>query len=537
MSGKKSNFSKVPVSGGFSRRRFLRTAAFGSAGLALSSRLRAQSANLQRKPNLLVFLPDQLRADTVIGKAASSVHAPNLHKLVSEAVVFERAYVTQPICAPSRSSLLSGTWPHQNGCTNNHGVLPRKFLCLPEMLGDSSYSSGYMGKWHLGDEFLPQRGFNQWASIVDSFKPVEKEHGSHGGFEHLISLFEGSRPPVSKQHDKNSDFTKFLISKGYRPGGYGGKRFSEKVISELPFELSRARFVETKACEFLQRYGSAPFVLFVAFFEPHPPYNGPFNSEHPLDAIELDTTASDMFGEEIPLRSRLRQEAYRKKLGGPDGYRRIKQNYFGLITEIDRCIGTILEKIKELGVADRTITVLTSDHGDMMSAHGLLGKGLMYEQSAAVPYVVRVPGISPRQISQSVSHIDFAPTMLDLLGKPPHPQCSGRTRAGLIRGQPEPADLVFLEWSPGRGVAPPNTSLGSEEEIRNCLGQSTRAIVTPDGWKLCLRDKDKNELYNLRDDPDERHNLYSDASQGDTVKRLANEIHLWQERVGDTLKV
>src|SRR5260370_32310999 len=101
-----------------------------------------------------------------------------------------------------------------------------------------------------------------------------------------------------------------------------------------------------------------------------------------------------MFGEEIPLRSRLRQEAYRKKLGGPVGYRRIKQNYFGLITEIDRCIGTILEKVKELVVADRTITVLTSDHGDMMSAHGLLGKRLVYQHSAAVPYIVRVPGIA-----------------------------------------------------------------------------------------------------------------------------------------------
>src|SRR5713101_1598136 len=175
-----------------SRRQFLRAAAVGSAGLALGSRLRAQPAKLPRKPNLLVFLPDQLRADAIVGESANSVHAPNLHKLASESVVFERAYVTHPICAPSRSSLLSGTWPLQNGCTNNQSALPRKFLCLPEMMGDSSYASGYMGKWHLGDEFLPQRGFNQWASIVDSFKPVEKEHGSHGGFERLISLFEGS---------------------------------------------------------------------------------------------------------------------------------------------------------------------------------------------------------------------------------------------------------------------------------------------------------------------------------------------------------
>src|SRR5438309_2165566 len=109
---------------GLSRRQFVRTAALGSAGVALASRLRAQPAKLRPKPNLLVFLPDQLRADTIVGEQASRVHAPNLHKLASQAVVFERAYVTQPICAPSRSSLLSGTWPHANGCTNNKSVLP-----------------------------------------------------------------------------------------------------------------------------------------------------------------------------------------------------------------------------------------------------------------------------------------------------------------------------------------------------------------------------------------------------------------------------
>jgi len=407
------------------------------------------------------------------------------------------------------------------------------------MLGDSSYASGYFGKWHLGDEFLPQHGFDQWASIVDSFKPVEKGHRAQSRLERLISLFESSKRPERKQRaDKNSDYTRFLVSKGYQPDAYRGRYFSEEFVSNLPFEFSKAKFVETKACEFLERNGSGPFVLFVAFFEPHPPYNGPFNNEHPLGAIALDATVSDVFGEEIPLRCRLRQEAYRKKLGGPDGYRRIKQNYLGLITEIDRCIGTILEKIKQLGVADRTITVLTSDHGDMMSAHGLLGKGLMYEQSAGVPYVVRVPGIGPRQISQPVSHIDFAPTMLEFLGKPPHPQCVGKSRAGLVGGESELADFVFLEWTPGPApIVPQNSSLESEEEISNSLHQSTRAVVTPDGWKLCLRDKDKNELYNLRDDPGERKNLYSDPAQTDTVKRLTNEIHQWQQRVGDTLKV
>ena len=100
-----------------------------------------------------------------------------------------------------------------------------------------------------------------------------------------------------------------------------------------------------------------------------------------------------------------------------------------------------------------------------------------------------------------------------------------------------PPEPVFIEWAPGKEKINKHTKLADKEQIKQALGESTRAIVTPDGWKLCLRDKDKNELYNLRDDPDERHNLYFDASQSDTIKRLTDEIHLWQQRTGDTVKV
>ncbi|PYK03757.1 MAG: hypothetical protein DME63_02175, partial [Verrucomicrobia bacterium] len=164
----------------FSRRHFIRTTALGSAGVALAARIRAQPAKRPRKPNLIVFLPDQLRADTVFGESASAVHAPNIHKLASQSTVFERAYVTHPICAPSRSSLMSGTWPHANGCTNNQASLAHKFKCLPELLADSDYRAGYFGKWHLGDEFSAQRGFEDWVSIEESFKSALSDHKIEG---------------------------------------------------------------------------------------------------------------------------------------------------------------------------------------------------------------------------------------------------------------------------------------------------------------------------------------------------------------------
>jgi arylsulfatase A-like enzyme len=220
-----------------------------------------------------------------------------------------------------------------------------------------------------------------------------------------------------------------------------------------------------------------------------------------------------------------------------DAFRVVKRNYLGLVTQIDRSIGAILDKLDDLELRDRTIVVLTSDHGDMMSAHGLLGKQLMYEQSASVPYMVRAPGLSPRRCSGPISHIDFVPTMLDLLGKPPHPQCAGQSRAQLIHGGSESPGVVFCEWSPGgHARLDRKTSLASTEEVNRCIHESTRAVISPDGWKLCLRDFDKNELYNLRDDPDERQNLFYRDDHHEAIASLANAIYDWQERTGDMLQ-
>ena len=383
------------------------------------------------------------------------------------------------------------------------------------MLADSDYRCGYFGKWHLGDEFSAQRGFEDWFSIEESFKSALGPHKIEGV----------------------TDYTKFLIEKGNKPDR--GKFFSRTFSRNVPFELSKPKFVETKTCEFLERYRDRPFVVVVAFIEPHPPYTGPFNDEHPLASITLDASNGDKFGDDMPLHYRLREEVYRKRYDqNAERYREIKQKYFGLITEIDHCIGGILGKLDELGLTDKTITVLTSDHGDMMSAHGLLGKRFMFDQSAGVPYVVRMPGQQKSlRVTQPVSHIDFAPTMLDLLGKTPDAQCVGKSRAALVRGETVPPEPVFIEWAPGKEKINKHTTLASKEQVKQALGEFTRAIVTADGWKLCLRDKDKNELYNLRDDPDERHNLYSDASQRETVQRLTEEVHRWQQRVGDTVKV
>jgi len=502
-----------------SRRSFVRIAGLGSAAVVFGPKLFGQPAKLPRKPNLIVFLPDQLRRKSIACYGAEKVHAPNLNKLAATSTVFEQAYVTHPICVPSRSSLMTGTWPHANGCTRNGSILEPRFLCLPEMIADKDYRTGYMGKWHLADEVFPQHGFEEWISTEDGYQ----------------KKFTAGRDPKAI-----TDYSKFLISKGVKPDQKDGS-FGQQFTTKLPIELRKPKFLETHACDFIEHHKGEPFILFIAFLEPHPPYSGPLNDEHPLNEIDIEPSANHPLGPDTPLRYRLREEVLQKHFGTtPDEFRKTKQKYLGLITEIDRSIGAILGQLEHAGLTDNTIVMLTSDHGDMMGAHRLFGKGVMYEESAGVPYLVHLPGQQRLiRVAQPISHIDFAPTVLDLLGKSAHTQCVGRSRTALVKGNEMPPEQIFLQWTSGRGLKKlkQGTKLASPDQIRDAMSERTRGVISPEGWKLCLRDKDKNELYNLREDPGEEHNLYYDGRHQEVIARFTGEIHKWQESAGDTVKL
>ncbi len=470
----------------------------------------------QRKRNLIIFLPDQQRADTIPCCGGVKVHAPNLDKLASESVVFERAYVTHPVCTPSRSSLMTGTWPHINGCTRNSVPLDRRFRVFPELMEDRDYHTAYMGKWHLGEGGPAGRGFREWVST-----------------------------------DDRGDYTNFLLSKDITPDKQNA-RFSKLAITNLPVELSRPKFLEKRACEFIEKHCRDPFILVVAFVEPHSPYNGPLNNEHPLNEVDLDPTATLPENDDIPLRYRLMREWQQAEAAldrerlpiqlffgiTPAEYRSIKQRYLGLVTLVDQSIGAILRCLERCGLTDHTIVVHTSDHGDSLGAHHLFGKETMFEEAARVPFLVRLPGQKcGKIISRPVTHIDFVPTLLDLLGQPRHHQCAGKSLLPLIHDETTTLDNVFLEWAPNRTKVKKRTSLAPRRMIKRAIEESTRTVVSPEGWKLSLRDKDLNELYNWKDDPLETRNLYCDRQYASVISRLADEIHRWQESTRDELKI
>ena len=477
------------------RREFIKNAGIGAVSLPMAgcSLSFAGSKGLKRrKPNLLFIWTDEQRADTMAAYGNTKIHTPNLNRLASASFVFKRAYITQPVCSPSRASVMTGLWPHTLGIVENNIPLTSRTQCLPEMIDSPEYQTGYMGKWHLGDEIFSQHGFNEWVSIEDGY------------YKYYSS-------PDKKQ--ARSDYYHFLVSRGHKPDT---RAFSRKYAASLPFAESKPKFLETKACDFLRRHREEPFILYINFLEPHMPFTGPFNNEHDPGDVDLPENFDDPLEENEPLVYRKRRKQMMRKYG-PDekSYRELISRYWGLVTEVDTAVGRIYRTLEELGLADNTIVVYTSDHGDMMGSHRLVEKCVMYEEAVKVPLLLRVPWMSKQQnmIEEPVSHIDLVPTLLELMKcqKPRHLQ--GRSLLPLMKGGKAAEDHVFIEWP------------------------TIRTVVSPDGWKLSLFTDDKCQLFNLTKDPGETTNLYDSGKYEDVIRRLTKKINDWQKKNKDTVEL
>lgn len=506
-----------------SRRNFVKrsVAAAPMAGLfphMLTSKSRA------RKPNLLFLWTDEQRADTMKAYGNPVIHAPNLNKLATECVVFDKAYVTQPVCTPSRSTVMTGLWPHQNGCVQNNVALQHETPTLPKLIGDADYRTGYFGKWHLGDEIFAQHGFEEWRSIEDTYREYYGD---------------------DRDTNARSSYHHFLRELGYEPGEEDGV-FGRGFAARLPIEHCKPRFLEQETCAFLDRHRNEPFILYVNFLEPHMPFYGPLNNEHDPSMITLPANFDDPLEDNEPETYRQRRQNLldRDDYDGHDlkteaGWRNLIARYWGLVTQVDRSVGAILERLERLGLADDTIIVYTSDHGDMMGSHKMLAKSVMYEEATRVPWLMRVPGMgrNERHIACPVSHIDLVPTLLEIMGAKRDHDLPGKSLRRLMRGKHAGADEVYIQWTDPDPYTPGRNPYGRSRIPQDPPGNHVRTVVSPEGWKLSIHTADKNQLFDLRADPGETTNIYDIADSHAVIQRLTQSIRSWQERVSDTLSL
>jgi len=480
------------------------------------------------KPNLLFLFTDEQRSDTMAAYGNDRIDTPNLNRLAAGSAVFERAYVTQPVCTPSRASIMTGLYPHTCGCTANNVPLPADVPCLPEMLPPGQYATAYHGKWHLGDEIFAQHGFDEWVSVEDMYR----------GFY-----------SAGRDRSARSDYHHWLVAHGVRPEK--GDVFGRGQAARLPEALSKPAFLAESASRFLRAHRDRPFVLYVNFLEPHMPFFGPRDGQYDPAEVSLPDNFECPLSADQSLKGRAVAEFHRRHghsglpLADEADWRRMIANYWGLCSLVDTHVGTILATLEECGLAEDTIVVYTSDHGDMMGSHRLIAKCVQYEEAVRVPLLVRLPGQSrPRRIAQPVSQIDLAPTLLEAMGcdRPDHLQ--GESLLGLLEGRDArgPGDVI-IEWNGGNIGAGP---FGRREDYPDYLDaiadweaycadvtDPVRTAVGPDGWKLTLSPARRHELYNLNDDPGETVNLIGRDGTAEVTGRLADSIRRWQERTGD----
>ncbi len=414
------------------------------------------------RPNILFIFPDQLSARWMGCYGNDIVQTPCLDRFATKAVKFDRAYTNVPLCTPFRGCLLTGKYPSQTGITENGDCLPDGCKTLADFLNDAGYDTHYIGKWHISGEPHALRAVppNKRGGFK-SFIGWESHHVDH--YDGLIWTDDQTEPVKLPGHETDG--------------------LTDIVCSELQALAS----------------SDSPFFMAVSYQAPHAPCTPPNEYLKKYDSSVLDGPDNTD-----------RDAWFRKPGWNADyGIEEFRKRYFGEISHLDAAMGRVLDALEATGLAENTIVIFTSDHGEMCGCHGRFGKGLMFDEAVRVPLLLRVPGINDADaIERPVSSIDLLPTILDFAGIDIPETAEGISFAPELTDGPTsspPAD-VFIEHR------------------QDCIIRRHLKLVT---------NRDSNEvthLFDLERDPFELDNLAGkiDPAFQDDMLRSLNE---WRDRI------
>jgi arylsulfatase A-like enzyme len=467
----------------------------------------------QRRPNILVFMTDHQRADTVLPEHPCIM--PNVETLGREGVVFDQTFCTAPHCCPSRASFHSGLHPSRSGVwnnVNNGQALSRGLAegvrCWSEDLASSGYALYHSGKWHVSAVEDPSdRGWQELSVFAG-------KHSTDLDFwrRHYRRVYEAEGVGSG---DRRRGFIR-------RPGWgdvpvYGGDQ------REMFHELDRG-FVD-KAVEFLEgpQREEEPWVLYVGLNSPHDAYTAPdrFLSWYDDVRIGLPPSYADEMHDKPALYRRMRDQVFGQL--SEDEVREAIRHYWADCSYIDELFGRVLGALDASGQADDTVVLFCSDHGDYLGEHGLFLKGIpAFDGAYHVPFVVRWPaGIAGpgSRVGELVSLTDWAPTVLELAGVSfSDDRFAGRSLSPFLRGD------VPRDWR--------------DHLVMQCDGvelyASQRTVRTRE-WKYVFNGFDFDELYHIAEDPHEMVNLAASSDHPDVVYDMSRKLWDFAFTHGDSV--
>lgn len=458
-------------------------------------------------PNVLVLMTDQHRR-SCMGVAGDTVAiTPNLDKLARESVQFTDAYCTNPVCGPSRASILTGLYTHHLEARGNSSAFSPKHKTIADDFARAGYFTALIGKMHMVD--AQTHGFNYklefndwWQYLGPKTKLYADELGRPNvgaGLPEIPSLWAEEGDPW----------------KGHRTpdGRLGSVAVGRASLMEEPDHFET--FVARESIRFLEKYSGEdqPFLLVSSLLKPHDPFMPAtrFAGMFEADKMALSKTWGKADLNHLPraVVQAIETCRYTPELLHASAARQRTASYYANLAQSDDCVGQILAALSRLGLDRNTIVVYTSDHGEMLGDLGLWNKFQFYEGSCGVPLTFRVPGGGPAMCSQPVSLISLKATLAELCRVPISTPNDGKSFAYLLQN---PASLrsygpVFAEYD---------------------LGSETAKYMVRDGdYKYTFWVHDLAELYNLRDDPEEMHNLAQSDEHRETVERLKHELFAW----------
>ena len=427
------------------------------------------------RPNVILILTDNHGAWTLGCYGNRDVRTPNIDRLASEGVLFKRAFANNPVCSPTRASLLTGLMPSQHGVHRYLGGggaqigaqaynTLEEFATLPSILTKAGYVAGLSGKWHLGDNLHPQEGFTYW---------VTKPHGHSQGF------YDQQIIENEKLRTEPGYLTEFWTDHGIR---------------------------------FIEQNKDKPFFLFLA-------YNGPYGLGKAMREPIRNGHGRNYGRHPLPSMPRDAPHPWNFNYGDWLQDMQVRRKYAAEVSGIDDGVGRILTTLRRLRLDDKTLIIFMADQGLAGGHSGFWGMGdhtrplTAFDWTTWIPMIFRHKGAIPpgRTSGSLVSNYDVLPSLLHYLGLagelPSRPPLPGRNFTPILQGQEaEWDDAVFFEF------------------------ENVRSIRT-DKWKYIERIyQQPNELYHLESDPGERMNVYGRAAFLSIQNELAKCLHVFFNR-------
>jgi len=390
----------------------------------------AKDAPAPQKPNLVYVFADQMRGQALEFLKEDPVLTPHLDRFATRALVLPQAVSNYPVCSPYRAMFMTGKWPHANkvlsNCTSKTAAydceLQQADRCWSDVLADQGYSLGYIGKWHLDGPrkpFVesynnkPTFAWNEWCS-------PKRRHGFD--FWYAYGTFDQHLSPEYWSTNMTRD-------ERVKVKQWGPEHETDLALKYIANAGKKYRKTGT------------PFALVVSMNPPHTPY-GQVPKKY-VDRYEGKTWQDLINRPNVDVKSDAAPVKEAK---------RSLKNYFAMVTGVDEQFGRIVAALDDAGLADNTIVVFTSDHGNCLGSHNQRTKNVHWEESMRVPFLIRYPGaIKPRRDDLLLSTVDIYPTLLDLmgLGKSIPPAVQGASHAGLFRtGKgPRPTSQLYM-WVP-----------------------------------------------------------------------------------------